>query len=93
MVDEQTRRDALAWINSMIADDEVEDWERAGEFVTLTTNAETESIHINGPFPDPVSAMAWAGAHEADLNKGLTPGDDPFTVQVYPVIPVEDNDE
>jgi hypothetical protein len=92
MVDEQTRRDALAWINSMIADDEVQDWEDAAVFVVLTTNAETESIHLNGPFTDVIAALAWAGAHETDLNKDLTPDEDPFTVRVYPVTPVDTND-
>lgn len=92
MADEQKRLAALEWVNGLIAEDEIEDWDSAESFVVLTTNAETESIHINGTFPHVVTALAWAGAHEADLNKGLTPDDEPFTVQVYPVIPVDTND-
>lgn len=93
MVDEQIRAAAVAWVDALIAAGEAEEWEEADAFVVMTTNAETQYIHLNGPFPDPVTAMAWAETHETDLNKGNGPDDDPFVVVVLPMLPVSDGQE
>jgi hypothetical protein len=85
---EEIRREAMAWVNSVIASDEAEAWENAEQFVTLTTNDETKGIFINGIFDDAVEALAWADAHQQDLNKGMAPDEDPFVVTVHPVVPI-----
>ena len=86
MADEQVHLDALALANAMLADAEIEEVESANSFVVLTTNDETHKIHLNGPFPDAASALAWAEPFEADVNKGLAPDDAPYRVTVYPVV-------
>jgi hypothetical protein len=85
---EEIRKDAMAWINSVIASDEAEAWENAEQFVAMTTNAETQGIFINGTFDDAVDALVWADQHEKDLNKGMAPDEDPFVVTVHPVVPI-----
>jgi hypothetical protein len=88
MAEESVRQDALDWLNSVIASDEAEEWEDAEEFVALTTNAETEKVHINGTFPDALTALSWAEQHQKDLNQGAPPDEEPFVVTVFPVVPV-----
>jgi hypothetical protein len=86
MVSEEVRQDALSLLNNMIAEGEIEEVDRADGFIVLTTNAETYDIHINGPFPDVATAMAWADEHETDLNQGNPPDEIPFVTAVFPMI-------
>jgi hypothetical protein len=88
MTTEETRRDALSWLNSVVASDEAQEWEDAENFVVLTTNGETLQIHVNGVFDDAIAALAWADVHEKDLNQGAPEEEEPFVVTVYPVVPV-----
>jgi hypothetical protein len=87
---EQIRRSALDLVNGLIAGAEAEEWETAGSFVTMTTNAETHSIHIDGWWPHAPSALAWAAQHADELNNGMGEDEDPFTVTVLPVQHVND---
>jgi hypothetical protein len=84
--DEQLRADAMALVNMMIADAEIEELEAAESYIALTTNAETLGIHINGTFPDAASALAWAEVHTEELNEGMPPDDAPYTVRVFPML-------
>lgn len=82
---EAVRRDALSLLNNLIADAEVEQWESAQGFVTITTNDETKQLHINGTWDDLAEALAWAERHQTDLNSGNGPDEIPFVVTVHPI--------
>jgi hypothetical protein len=77
---------AMALVNQMMAEGEIEEMAMANSFVVLTTNAETHKIHLNGPFPDAPSALAWAEESEEQLNKLLAPDEEPYTTAVYPML-------
>lgn len=76
---------AMALVDKLSLLGDMEDWQTADSFVALTTNAETNDVHLNGPFAEAEAAWAWAEAHEIELNKGMPSTDDPFTVTVYPM--------
>jgi len=86
MNDEQVQRAALRLLARLTAQSEIEEWDNADSFAALTTNAETNDIHLNGPFPDVTTALAWADQHEHDLNVGMPPSEDPFVVTVFPMV-------
>jgi len=84
-MDENVRKDAVTLLNWLIARSDSEDWQNADAFVALTTDDETKCIFLNGPFEDPVGAMAWAEKHQADLNKGAPADEIPYVVRVFPM--------
>lgn len=85
MVDGNTVRDALTWLHGLMAHDEAQEIEDADAFVALTLETEFGSIHVQGPFPDPVSALAWAERHEEELNRGNHDDPHPYVVIVRPM--------
>ncbi len=86
MVDGRDLRAALAFVNGIIATDEAEEWENATAFVAVTTTTEMPgTLWVTGPWPDAVTALAWADTHQADLNRGDHDDPDPFVVRVHPV--------
>jgi hypothetical protein len=84
-MDDDVHREAVELVNNLIADAEVEQWEHAQGFVTITTNDETKQMHINGTWDDLTEAMAWAERHQTDLNSGNGPDEIPFVVTVHPL--------
>lgn len=83
--EERARDAAVAWVDQRLSEAEQEEWDSATCFVALTTNDETRTIHVHGPFEDAADAGAYAVAHQDSLNEGLPAGEAPFVVTVYPV--------
>lgn len=66
--------------------------ERIEDMIGLTVCIEwveggQRTVHLVGFWPPEglADAMQWASDHEADLNKGMPPSDDPFVVTVKPI--------
>lgn len=85
-------RDALEFLNELIARDDARDDLEADSWVALSFDPETGGVFPYGPFSDPVDAMAWAAEHDADLNSGNGPDDMPFVTKVFPMIEVSSDD-
>ena len=76
---------AVALLSEWRAQHEAARWRDALAAIAVTYDPECDSTTLNGPFPTPTEALAWAERHEADLNAGLAEGDLPWRVTVLPL--------
>lgn len=85
MTDHNFVKSVMDWFARQESESAAQDWEDSnGVAVVMSYDPEGGGYGFTGPFPDPVTALAYAEEYEEQLNRG-DDGGKPFVVTVHPL--------